>query len=213
MPVSPVHPASRSRSRCELNAANPRRRGGVREPGATSARPPEADAFEREYPGASWLASRALRELETVGGRIEALVADVARRYGLSHAALNALAVIEGNGAPLPTGEISARMHITTGTTTTVLDTLERNDYIRRLADPDDRRRVLVDITPTAQAVLDQMLPEVQQRAKAVMGVLDTNTIRTLLDTLAALTKAIDAVPQNLPPPAARRTPRKLRRT
>lgn len=104
-------------------------------------------------------------------------------------------------------------MHITTGTMTTVLDTLERNKYIRRLADPDDRRRVLVDITPTAQALLDQMLPEVQQRAKAVMGVLDNNTLHTLLDTLAALTKAIDAAPQNLPPPAPRRTPRKLRRT
>jgi DNA-binding MarR family transcriptional regulator len=96
---------------------------------------------------------------------------------------------------------------------TTVLDTLERNRYIRRLADPDDRRRVLVDITPTAQALLDQMLPEVQQRAKAVMGVLDNNTLHALLDTLAALTEAIDAVPQNLPPPAPRRTPRKLRRS
>lgn len=213
MPASPVHPASRSRSRCELNTAKPRRQGGVREPGAASARPPEADAFEREYPGASWLASRALRELETVGSRVEELVAVVARRYGLSHAALNALAVIEGNGTPLPTGEISARMHITTGTMTTVLDTLERNNYIRRLADPDDRRRVLVDITPSAQAVLDQMLPEVQQRAKAVMGVLEDNTLHTLLDTLAALTKAIDGAPQNLPPPAPRRTPRKLRRT
>ena len=213
MPVSPAHPASRSRSRCELNAANPRRQGGVREPGAASARPPEADAFEREYPGASWLASRALRELETVGSRVEALVADVARRYGLSHAALNALAVIEGNGTPLPTGEISARMHITTGTMTTVLDTLERNSYIRRLADPNDRRRVLVDITPTAQTLLDQMLPEVQQRAKAVMSVLDDDSLHALLETLATLIDAIDTTPKDLPPSAPRRTPRKLRRT
>ncbi len=208
-----MHPGSRSRSRCELSASRSRRTGGVPERGATSARPPEADAFEREYPGASWLASRALRELEVVGGRVEALVADVARRHGLSHAALNALAVVEGNGGPLPTGEISARMHITTGTMTTVLDTLERNGYIRRLADPDDRRRVLVDITPSAQTVLDEMLPEVQQRAKAVMGVLDDATLRTLLDTLAVVTDAIDNTPEALPPPARRRTPRNLRRT
>jgi len=120
--------------------------------------------------------------------------------------------VIEGNGGPLPTGEISARMHITTGTMTTVLDTLERNSYIRRLADPDDRRRVLVDITPAAQTVLDQMLPEVQQLAKAVMGVLDDEAIHRLLDTLAALTETIENSPQDLPPPAPRRTPGKLRR-
>lgn len=103
-------------------------------------------------------------------------------------------------------------MHITTGTMTTVLDTLERNSYIRRLPDPDDRRRVLVDITPNAQTVLDQMLPEVQQLAKAVMGVLDDDALHRLLDTLATLTETIQNSPQNLPPPAPRRTPSQLRR-
>ena len=103
-------------------------------------------------------------------------------------------------------------MHITTGTMTTVLDTLERNRYIRRLADPDDRRRVLVDITPAAQTVLDQMLPEVQHLAKAVMGALDEHTLHRLLDTLHTLTETIENSPQSLPPPAPRRTPRRLRR-
>ena len=103
-------------------------------------------------------------------------------------------------------------MHITTGTTTTVLDTLERNRYIRRLADPDDRRRVLVDITPAAQTVLDHMLPEVQQLAKTIMGVLDDDALHHLLDTLATLTETIQNSPQNLPPPTPRRTPAKLRR-
>lgn len=120
-----------------------------------------------------------------VGGRAEVLIADVARRYGLSHAALNALAVIEGPGGPLPTGEVGARLHITSGTMTTVLDTLERNGYVRRLADPDDRRRVLVDITPAAQSVLERLLPDVQQMANAVMRVLDDNILHALLDTLA----------------------------
>jgi MarR family len=82
----------------------------------------------------------------------QALVATVARRHRLSHAALNALAVIEGNGGPLLAGELSARMHITSGTMTGVLDTLERNGYIHRQADPADRRRVLVDLTPAARA-------------------------------------------------------------
>ena len=212
MRASPDHRALRSRSRPELAASGPRRDGGVRSADATSARSPEADAFEREYPGASWLATRAMRELEVVGGRIAALVSDVARGYGLSHAALNALAVIEGAGGPLPTGEVSARMHITTGTMTSVLDTLERKGYVRRLADPDDRRRVLVDVTPAAQSVLDRMLPDVQQMAKTVMAVLDDKTAHALLDTLAAIGAALNNVPDDLPPPAARRTPARLRR-
>lgn len=153
-----------------------------------------------------------MRALEVVGGRVEALVAGVARRHGLSHAALNALAVIEGAGGPLPTGEVSARMHITTGTTTTVLDTLERNGYVRRLADPDDRRRVLVDVTPAAQAVLDDLLPEVQQMANTVMSVLDDKALHALLDTLAAIEASVANVPDDLPPPAPRRPPARVRR-
>ncbi len=155
----------------------------------------------------------AIRQLEVVGGQAEELVATVARRYGLSHAALNALAVIEGAGGPIPTGEISARMHITTGTMTSVLDTLERNGYIRRIADPNDRRRVLVDITPDAQAVLDKMLPEVQHVIAAAMANIEDDALQALLDALAAVSAAIAALPDTLPPVAPRRTPAHLRRT
>ena len=158
------------------------------------------------------LASRALRALEVVGAKAEALVAGVARRHSLSHAALNALAVIEGEGGPIAAGEVSARMHITTGTMTSVLDTLERNGYIQRLADPGDRRRVLVDITPAAQGVLDRMLPEVQQVVAVAMGVLDDHALQVLVDTLGVLGAAIDAVPEDLPAPAPRRIPPRLRR-
>lgn len=147
-----------------------------------------------------------------MGSKTSTIVAGVARRHGLSHAALNALAVIEGAGGPLPTGEVSARMHVTTGTMTTVLDTLERNGYVRRLADPEDRRRVLVDVTPAAQFVLDRLLPEIQQVAKAVMGALDDKALHALLDTLAAVSAAVDNVPADLPSPATRRTPTHLRR-
>jgi DNA-binding MarR family transcriptional regulator len=190
-----------------------RQRGGAPSAGATSARPPEAEAFEREYPGSSWLASRALRELEVVGGMVEGVVAAVARRHGLSHAALNALAVIEGNGGPLPAGEVSARIHITSGTMTSVLDTLERNGYVQRLADPGDRRRVQVEITPAAQGILDRMLPEVQQACTAVMDALDDQALNALLDNLAAVREAVATMPDDLPAPAPRRTPPHLRRS
>jgi len=143
----------------------------------------------------------------------EELVAAVARRHELSHAALNALAVIEGHGGPLPAGEVGAQMHITSGTMTSVLDTLERKGYIQRLADPDDRRRVLVEVTPAAQAVLDRMLPEVQQLATAVMGTLDDEDLQGLIDTLAVVREAIAAAPDHLEPPAPRRTPAHLRRS
>jgi DNA-binding MarR family transcriptional regulator len=211
--VSPVRRGSSSPSRPDLAASTPGRRSGTSPRGAASARPPEAAAFEREYPGANWLASRSFRELEVVGGLIEALVASIARRHGLSHAALNALAVIEGSGGPLPAGEVGTHMHITSGTMTTVLDTLERNGFVKRLADPSDRRRVLVDITPAAGAVLDAVLPEIQQACATVMGALDDEALHALLDSLAVVRDAVAFMPEGVRPPAPRRRPVHLRRS
>lgn len=148
-----------------------------------------------------------------VGGLAEALIASVARRHGLSHAALNALAVIEGNGSPMATGEVGAHMHITSGTMTSVLDTLERDGYVERLTDPHDRRRVLVDVTPEAQSVLNGLLPEVVQTTTAVMDGFDDKEIYEFLDTLARVRAAIVATPDDMAPPAPRRTPRHLRRS
>ena len=153
------------------------------------------------------MAARVIRELEVVGGLAEAMVAAVARRHGLSHAALNALAVIEGSGGPLPAGEVGSRMHITSATMTSVLDTLERNGYVQRQPDAEDRRRVLVDVTPEARVVLDQMLPEVQQTCTAVMAAIDEEELGGFLATLTRIRAAIAAVPDGLPPPAPRQRP------
>jgi DNA-binding MarR family transcriptional regulator len=170
-------------------------------------------AFETEYPGASWLSARVTRELEVTGGLAEGLVASVARRHGLSHAALNALAVIEGHGAPVAAGTVSASMHITSGTMTSVLDTLERNGHIVRSADPDDRRRVMVDITPAAQVLLDQVLPEVVQTTTAVLAGFADEELVALLDTLGRVREAIAGAPDHFPPPPARRRPPGLTRS
>ena len=44
-------------------------------------------------------------------------------------------------------GDLARNSGLTTGAVTAVIDRLERSGYVRRLADPGDRRRVLVDVT------------------------------------------------------------------
>jgi DNA-binding MarR family transcriptional regulator len=154
-----------------------------------------------------------MRQLQRAGAQADALITGVARRHGLSHAALNALAVIEAAGGPVPAGQVSTQMHISTATMTSVLDTLERNGHIRRQPDPADRRRVLVDITPAAQALLNQVLPEVQQIVTAALSPLGEQMLHTLLRALLAVNAALDAAPRDLPPPASRRPPPQLRRS
>lgn len=134
------------------------------------------------------------------------------RRYGLSHAALNALAVIEGEGEPMLTGEVAARMHITSGSVTSLLDNLERKNFVVRSSDPDDRRRVLVNITPEAQAVLDQALPAIQQVTRQLIDRIGTQRQQALLDTLEEIRQAFADLPDDLPLPKPRQRPDRLTR-
>jgi DNA-binding MarR family transcriptional regulator len=157
---------------------------------------------------------RVMRQLQRVGQQTDALIAGVARGYGLSHAALNALAVVEGANGPVPVGEITAQMHITTASTTSILDTLERNGFVRRQPDPDDRRRVLVDVTHEGQALLDRVLPAVQQRIAATLTPLDDAALTDLLRALDTVAGVIADAPSSdeLAAPPKRRSPRRLRR-
>jgi len=66
---------------------------------------------------------------------------------------------------------------------------------------------------PAGQAVLDRVLPEVQQLVTAVMAPWTTRPSTPLLDHLTVVRQAITAAPTDLPPPAPRRTPPQLRRS
>jgi len=143
---------------------------------------------------------------------VEAAVNGEARRHGLSHAALNALAVIEGEGAPMLTGEVAARMHVTSGSVTSVLDNLERKGFVLRSNDPGDRRRVLVDITPAAQAALDDMLPRISRNNDILFADLDDARCQQVLDALEVVRAAFAELHDDLPDPEPRRRPEQLTR-
>ncbi len=103
------------------------------------------------------------------------------------------------------TGEVAARMHITSGTVTSLLDNLERKGYVVRSSDPDDSRRVLVDITPAAQVVLDETLPEVQQVARRLLDRVGAERQQVLLEILDDIRQAVAELPDDLPAPEPRR--------
>ncbi|RKH50851.1 MarR family transcriptional regulator [Corallococcus sp. AB049A] len=61
------------------------------------------------------------------------------------------LALLEG--APLPVGELGARLDMDTGTITPLVKRLEVGGFVTRKRDPADERRVLVDLTPRGRAL------------------------------------------------------------
>ncbi|MBV1855992.1 MarR family transcriptional regulator [Catellatospora sp. NEAU-YM18] len=62
-----------------------------------------------------------------------------------------ALSVLNLAGS-LTSGELAERTGLTTGATTRLIDRLERAGHVRRVADPADRRRVVVEPLPKLDA-------------------------------------------------------------
>src|ERR671933_1184232 len=71
----------------------------------------------------------------------------VADALGINRTDMRCTDVLEREG-PVTAGRLAEATGLTTGAITTVIDRLERGGFARRLRDPDDRRRVLVDLTP-----------------------------------------------------------------
>ena len=148
--------------------------------------------FEDEYPGADRLATEAYANLLRTGELLMELHnRQTQEQYQLSASARQVLAVIEGAGEPLEPSVIADRLLETTGSMTSLLDNLERRGLVVRQPHPGDRRKLLIDITPAAQAIVDQLLPSLHARERDVMtAALSASEQRTLLRLLAKVQHA-----------------------
>jgi DNA-binding MarR family transcriptional regulator len=103
----------------------------------------------------------------------------------LSIAGVQVLAIVEDE--PLPPHVILGRLLVTSGTMTSLLDTLERRGMIHRVPHPDDRRKILVQITEPGRDVLDAVLPRVHAFSRDAFGVLRDHELAELIRMLGAV--------------------------
>lgn len=78
----------------------------------------------------------------------------VAIRFGLSESDVDALELLIDTGAATA-GRLAELMGLTTGAVTRVIDRLEQAGYVRRIPDPTDRRRVIVELVPEKMAAVE----------------------------------------------------------
>src|SRR3954470_18692359 len=86
----------------------------------------------------------------------------VAIRFGLSESDIEALELLIDAGAATA-GRLSDLMGLSTGAVTRVIDRLEQSGYVRRVPDPADRRRVIVEVVPEKVAAIQATLSRVGQ--------------------------------------------------
>jgi DNA-binding MarR family transcriptional regulator len=71
----------------------------------------------------------------------------IAGRVGLSATDHKCLDLAVRADGPLTAGQIAELSGLSTGAVTGVIDRLERAGYVRRVRDPEDRRKVLVEVS------------------------------------------------------------------
>jgi DNA-binding MarR family transcriptional regulator len=76
------------------------------------------------------------------------LHSQIAERVGLSATDHKCLDLAVRADHPLTAGEIAGLSGLSTGAVTGVIDRLERAGFVRRVRDPHDRRKVLVEVSP-----------------------------------------------------------------
>jgi DNA-binding MarR family transcriptional regulator len=84
----------------------------------------------------------------------------VAIRFGLSESDIETLEALIEMGASTA-GRLADITGLTSGSVTRVIDRLEQSGYVRRVPDPADRRRVIVEVVPDKVAAVQSTLNRV----------------------------------------------------
>lgn len=88
---------------------------------------------------------------------------------------------------PRTPAELADAAGVTRATMTGLIDTLERDGFVRREPDPDDRRMMSVRLTPRGDRFLDELLPGYFKAIAALMAPLSEDERKTLVGLLGKI--------------------------
>jgi len=158
--------------------------------------------FSSEYPDGDPTCTESYATLCRVGDvLLSELEVRIDATFGVKQVVATALAVIDGAGRALTPSEIGGRILLPSASITSTLDVLERRGWVRRVANPDDRRSVLIEITPAGRRTADQLLPGIRSLERNVLSALTKKERTQLLALLAkvlARAAEIEAQPVEL---------------
>ncbi|RZT84824.1 DNA-binding MarR family transcriptional regulator [Pseudonocardia sediminis] len=104
----------------------------------------------------------------------------IADRLGVTWTDLQALYVLANHGPATP-GELAKRVNLTTGSASRMIDRLDAAGFVRRVPDPADRRRVLVEPVPEGLDRVAAFYDPLVERHRADLADLGPAELATLL--------------------------------
>jgi DNA-binding MarR family transcriptional regulator len=127
-----------------------------------------------------------LRSLRRVNIQGSFLGQTVAIRFGLSESDIETLEQLIEMGATTA-GKLSEITGLTSGAVTRVIDRLEQAGYVRRVPDPTDRRRVIVEVVPEKIANIQVTLDRVATKGAQEIGQYSDAQLALIADFLTKM--------------------------
>jgi DNA-binding MarR family transcriptional regulator len=140
--------------------------------------------FDALYPTASAAATECAMNLVLTADLLEKRIALLLQPLRLTPTSALVLSMLADAESSLSPNEIADRLIISRATVTGLLDSLERQDYVRRRPHPTDRRMILAELTEAGRQAAHAFRPIVHQHEKDWLGVLDETEQQQFLGAL-----------------------------
>lgn len=154
-----------------------------------------SDPTERARLEVALLLRRLTVELDAVGQRF-------AQEHGLNRTDVRALVAIMDaarRGEPMTAGRLGEAVELRSASVTALLDRLERAGHVRRVRDPEDRRKVALEMSASAMAAGAEHFGGLQRDLSAAMESYTDDELavvrRFLLDMTAVIAEHARAAP------------------
>jgi len=148
--------------------------------------------FHEQTPDANVLATEAVMNTIRTADMAFERIGRLLRPLKVSAAGGLVLGQLRDHGAMSPS-ELGDRLIVTRATVTGLLDSLERRGFVRRTANPTDRRSLVVDITPTGLEVLQEVRTIIHHNETAWMRVLSEEELHTYIGLLHRIQDSVAA--------------------
>ncbi|MBF0593487.1 MAG: MarR family transcriptional regulator [Candidatus Omnitrophica bacterium] len=135
--------------------------------------------------------SQIAEEIALIGPRIgRRILADIFQSSDISHSQLFVVMMLAHQGA-LRSSDIGKELKVAPPTATGIIGRLERAGYIHRLADKDDRRAVMVDLTPEGRKLAQKLRGIVVHRWTQILSKISREDAEKYLEILKKISEAI----------------------
>jgi DNA-binding MarR family transcriptional regulator len=102
------------------------------------------------------------------------------RKLGINETDMRCLNIVDVQG-PMTAGRLAELSGLTTAAVTAVLDRLERAGYARRVRSQEDRRQVIVELTPLLRERSERIWGPIGEEGRAELGRMTRDQLETVI--------------------------------